>query len=239
MIWREPTDHVTDCYFCLTNIKRFSEKNKSKIIYPSCKSALKPVRHGTDIPIPKALPLEVFEHPVSSSEPDSSIEATSSDLELVAARSNTPLFINQSMLNDLVRDLVLPKYKAEILESCLKQWNLFEQETKISEFRHRNEKLSSSYNSLCFCNDVGGLMMELGYEHKCDEWRLFIDSSKASLKAVLLHNGNIRPSIPVAHAVQLKESYETIKLLLNVLQYHKYSWKICGDLKVISLILGL
>ena len=133
---------------------------------------------------------------------------------------------DESMLNDLVKDLALPKYKAEILGSSLKQWNLLEQEIKISEFCHRNEKLSSffdSYNSLCFCNDVDGLMMELGYEHKCDEWRLFIDSSKASLKAVLLHNGNIHPSIPVAHAVQLKETYETIKLLLHALQYPKYS----------------
>ena len=85
----------------------------------------------------------------------------SSDLKLVAARSNTPVFINQSMLNDLVRDLALPKYKAEILGSRLKQWNLLEQETKISEFHHCNEKLSSffdSYNSLCFCNDVDGLI---------------------------------------------------------------------------------
>ena len=82
-------------------------------------------------------------------------------------------------------------------------------------------------------------MMKLGYEHKCNEWRLFIDSSKASLKAVLLHNGNIHPPIPVAHAVQLKETYDTIKLLLTAFQYPKYSWKIFGDLKVISIILGL
>ena len=140
MIWREPTDHVTDSYFCLTNIKGFSKKNKSKIVYPSCQSALKPVPHGTDIPIPKAPPPDVFKHSEPSSEPDSSSKATSSDLELVAARSNTPVFINQSMLNDLIRDLALPKYKAEILGSCLKQWNLLEQETKISEFRHRNKK---------------------------------------------------------------------------------------------------
>ena len=60
MIWREPTDHVTVCYFCLTNTKGFSKKNKSKIVYPSCQSALKPVPHGTDIPISKAPPPEVL-----------------------------------------------------------------------------------------------------------------------------------------------------------------------------------
>ena len=82
MIWREPTDHVTDCYFCLTNIKEFAKTNKSKIVYPSCQSALKPVSHGTNIPIPKAPFPEVFERPESSSEADSSSEATSSDFEL-------------------------------------------------------------------------------------------------------------------------------------------------------------
>ena len=124
----------------------------------------------------------------------------SSDFELVTASSNTPVFINQSMLNNLVRDMASPKYKAEILGSRLKQWNLLEQETKISKFRHRNEKLSSFfdyYNGLCFCNDVDGLMMESGYEYRCDEWRLFIDSRKAILKAVLLHNDNIHPCIMI------------------------------------------
>ena len=45
-----------------------------------------------------------------------------------------PILINESMLNDLVRDLTLTKDKAEILASCLKQWNLLEKDTKISKF---------------------------------------------------------------------------------------------------------
>jgi hypothetical protein len=36
--------------------------------------------------------------------------------------------------------------------------------------------------------------------HRPEQWRLFIDVSKTSLKAVLLHNGNKLPSIPVAYA---------------------------------------
>ena len=48
-----------------------------------------------------------------------------------------------------------------------------------------------------------------------------------------------RPYHPVARAVLLKKTCETMKLLLDALQYPKYSWKICGDLKVISLISGL
>ena len=52
MVWREQTDHATDCYFCLTNVKRFFRKNKSKIVYHDCNSALKPVLHGNDLPVP-------------------------------------------------------------------------------------------------------------------------------------------------------------------------------------------
>jgi hypothetical protein len=46
--------------------------------------------------------------------------------------------------------------------------------------------------------------------HKPVEWILFLDSSKWSLKAVLLHNGNMLPSIPVGHAVNMKESYDNM-----------------------------
>ena len=122
--------------------------------------------------------------------------------------------------------------------SCLNQWNLLEEETKILELRLRNENLSSlfdSYNGLCSCKNVNGLMLELGKEHKCDNWRLFFGLSKASLKAVVVHDGNTHPSIPVVHAAQLKETYETVKLLLNALRYPKYSSKICEYLKLYPL----
>ena len=79
-------------------------------------------------------------------------------------------------------------------------------------------------------------MSELGCKHNPADWRLFIDFSKTSLKAVLLHNGNIKPSIPVGYSILRKETYNTMKILL---EYPKYTWKICGDLKVVSLLLEL
>ena len=82
-------------------------------------------------------------------------------------------------------------------------------------------------------------MTELGCEHNPAHWRLFIDSSKTTLKAVLLHNGNIKPSIPVGYSILKKETYDTMKILLDILEYPKYNWKICSDLKVLSLLLGL
>jgi hypothetical protein len=37
----------------------------------------------------------------------------------------------------------------------------------------------------------------------------------------------------------MKESYENMKLLVENIQYQKYNWNICGDLKVTAFLLGL
>ena len=88
-----------------------------------------------------------------------------------------------------------------------------------------------------FCNDVYSIMEVLGHEYNPDQWCLFIDSSKVSLKVVLLHNGNRFPSVPLAHAANLKESYESMKLLLGKIKYDVFKWKLCGDNKVVALLL--
>ena len=66
-----------------------------------------------------------------------------------------------------------------------------------------------------------------------------IDSSSKSLKAVLLHNGNKYPSLPYAHSVHLKETYENVKTVLNVLKYDQYNWEVIGDFKTIASLMGM
>jgi len=78
-----------------------------------------------------------------------------------------------------------------------------------------------------------------GHEYNPDQWRLFTDSSKVSLKVVLLHNGNRFPSVPLAHATKMKESYENMALLLAKIKYDEFKWKLCGDLQVVALLLGM
>ena len=55
---------------------------------------------------------------------------------------------------------------------------------------------------------------------------------------VLLHNGNLLPSIPVGHSVQLKESYDTLKVLLEKVKYVELKESVYRDLKVISILPG-
>ena len=132
-----------------------------------------------------------------------------------------PHIINKSELNDLVRDLDLPKVKVELLVSRLKEWNLLQSGVKICSFCTRQQSLAQFFSmkgGLVYCIDVGDIMQEFGYCHRPEEWRLLIYSSKLSLKAVLLHNENMLPSIPVGYAAHMKETYENMK---NFFAVHK------------------
>jgi hypothetical protein len=81
-------------------------------------------------------------------------------------------------------------------------------------------------------------MQKFGVEYKVNEWRLFIDCFKRSLKGVLLQNGNNYASLPLGHSVDLKESYENLELVLIYLGYTAHDWIICGDLKALCTLLG-
>ena len=81
--------------------------------------------------------------------------------------------------------------------------------------------------------------MELGIaNYEANSWRLFIDSSKRSLKCVLLHNTSKYTSIPIDHSAKLKEKYEPVKQLLECIKYKQYNWKICVDLNMVNFLLG-
>ena len=103
----------------------------------------------------------------------------------------------------------------------------------------RHEKFKdffSQEDGVMFCNVVCSVMEVVGHEYNPDQWHLFIDSSKVSLKVVLLYNRNRFPSVPLAN---MKESYISVKLLLGKFKYDKFKWKLCGDLKVVALLLGM
>ena len=119
--------------------------------------------------------------------------------------------------------------------------NLLRQDIKVCFYhgRHEESKEFSLEDSVMFCNDVCSVIEVLGHEYNPDQWRLFIDSSKMNTKEVLLHNRNRFPSVPLAHAANTKESYESTKLRLGKIKYDEFKCKLCGDLKVVALLLGM
>ena len=235
--WAEPKDHVTDCYFCLTKVQGHSSKTRHLIAYADVSSVVKTVPHQEDFPVPS---------PPSTAANEKEIEEqiTSSDSsdEYTPDVDSSPLLVNQARLNDLVRELNLTKRNSEILVSRLQEWNLLEPGTKVSVYRCRTKQLEAFFsmtNSMCICKDIVGLFKELGVSYDPIEWRLFVDASKYSLKAVLLHNGNKLPSLPVAYAVGMKETYNTIETMLKEINYEAHNWSVCSDLKVVAIVSGL
>ncbi|ESN97976.1 hypothetical protein HELRODRAFT_177647 [Helobdella robusta] len=125
----------------------------------------------------------------------------------------TPQLFSQQELNDLVRDLSLSKASAELHQEYL--------------------QFFSEVQDLVYCTDIAQLLHHLGVpQYKPEDWRLFIDSSKRSLKCVLLHNGNQFASVPLAHSTKLKEKYEAVKYMLEMIRYDQHKWVICVDLKM-------
>ena len=247
MVWREPRNHADDCYFCLTNITGFNASSRKKIKYPNLRSAMRPVPHSDDLPVPtppvnKDLLSSSDEEMPSKEDSAESISLEDIESTYSGTSGNEPHWITQEGLNDLARDLYLWKQQSELLASRLKQWNLVQENVRITSFRNRNKDLGSFFNmenKLCYCTNIPGLFTSLRLPQNHSDWRLFIDSPKWSLRGVLLHNGNKYPSIPVAQSVHLKESYDNMELLLEAIKYSEYQWSLFGDLKVIGLLMGM
>ena len=110
----------------------------------------------------------------------------------------------------------------------LKQWNLLTEEQRLPSTGKDVDlsKLFSADAKLYYCNNIPGLFESVGIEYDPGHWRLFVNSSKESMKAVLIHNGNTLPSVPVTYSTTLKENYLTLQLILEKLNYNTYRWLI-------------
>jgi hypothetical protein len=88
---------------------------------------------------------------------------------------------------------------------------------KVTAFRFNQndfEQFFITQGEFIASKNVEGLLAAMNIRQNPDEWRLFVDSSMHSLKAVL-HKGNVLPSIPVACALHKKETYANTKEVLS------------------------
>ena len=122
-----------------------------------------------------------------------------------------------------------------MLGSKLKK-NLLFVGVSYSWYRHRERDYAVYHiagETLDYCSDSDGLMIQVSLQYSVFKWRLFIDSSQSSLKAVLLHNGNELESLPLAHSVNLKENHKDLALMLQKIKYEEHGWIICDDFKIL------
>lgn len=157
-----------------------------------------------------------------------------------------PHMITQKEFDDLVRDTKLSKDFAELWGSRLKQWNLVDPDFKVTAARKRTKTTEIdkffSFNeskNIAYCNDIYGIFEYFQHQYNPNDWRLFIDGSVNSLKAVLLHNGNEYPSVPIAYGTGVKETYDVLKEIIDLINYEEHGWSVCSDLKVVGILTGL
>ena len=129
-------------------------------------------------------------------------------------------------------------------------WPVKGTDGNVSFYRHRDKELrryTQEDGLFVTCIDIRLLLPELGIaSYNSDEWRIFIDSSKRSLKRVLLHNGNMYGLIFIGHSLTAKENYEVVKKVLVLLYIMMiisgssmliWKWRVpCLNSKVATLI---
>ena len=108
-------------------------------------------------------------------------------------------------------------------------------------YRRRSELFSNLFSKngeLFYCNDIFELIHTSVGNYDPNDWRLFIDSSKKSIKAVLLDIGNILPSVTIAYSTTMKETFQNLQFMLEEIRNSEHNWLICADLKVIAILTG-
>ena len=96
-IWREPTNHINDCYFCISNVFHYRKsKDKTSIVYPGIPSSIASVPHSEDLTIPEPPVLES-----SFSTRISSEEDTDADFDK-AGTNKEQHFPSQQEMDDLI-----------------------------------------------------------------------------------------------------------------------------------------
>ena len=138
--------------------------------------------------------------------------------------------------------LAISKKLVELITSRLSRKHVWESVTKVSFYWHKDKEFRGYFKKIAYIraltsdNSCQNLVF---HPMTYDELRLFIDSSKRSLKCVLLRNGKLYGSISTGYSVTTKGNYEAIKKVLELICYDDRKWIICVNYKVVNFLLRL
>lgn len=265
MKWYFPGDHEeSDCYFCKNFSFGINTIKSRKFTYQTASNVMLPELRGDNPP-----PSSIGEQSMANMEVDFAEGFETSPNENVEMNLNENVdveeitdvvspstssfhptgqsyigmkLISQPRLNNMCRRLKLSQRQSLELTRMLKEDNLLAADVLLGSQRNREVPFIPFFandSNLSYCCNIVGLMEKLNIEYDPTDWRLFIDASKSALKAVLLHNDGAYMPIPIAYSRKLKESYDSMKLIIEKVKYNDHKWDVSGDLKVVALLLGL
>ena len=170
----------------------WNQRKKKNWYYPDIESARRPVPHCTEVPVPvfTFLPDLTADETLLEAREDSNSSCNNYSSTSMAAEasslSTNPEPFGQGQLNDLVCDLNLSKESSELLASRLGEHGVLDSGTKITFCRNRVDLLLRFFpmeDDFVSCNNIPGLLAKMCLsKYNSDEWKLFINSSKRSLK---------------------------------------------------------
>ena len=90
------------------------------------------------------------------------------------------------------------------------------------------------------CTDMNGLLKRLDIQtYASEDWKLFVDSSRRSLKVCIFTQWkSVRALVPLAHSTTMKEKYEETKVVLENISYYEHNLVIYVDIKMVIFFLG-
>lgn len=160
--------------------------------------------------------------------------------------NNPPGQLTMAECEALATELNLPKCNATRLVSFFKRnkKNIVAKDVKSTFFRNVGKTYEKYFTydktfDICYCNDIRGLMSHIDKDFRAEDYRLFADSNKKCLNVALIHNGNKKPSVPIAISMNTKEDYNRMKFILKSINYEHFKFKVIADFKMISILCGL
>ena len=146
--------------------------------------------HGDGLPIPEPPNnFSLYSHDKDSVSSYSEQQPSAArDADYSPSTDSSSHKITEGELNDLIRDLELPKNKAELLVSRLQQRNLLHHSVRVTTFRTWSQEFEQWFKTVgyfTYCKDIDGPMDTMHVRHSPAHWRIFIDASEKGFKAVL------------------------------------------------------
>ena len=247
MVWREPTDHVSDSYFCLTSVTGVTAKSKHTVQYSNLPSAMRPVPHSAELPVPKPPTNMTLSYSESS---DEDVRQANNNMNCDPNFCRSLFFQWTTPAGWRGSEWYRPQF--EPVKEASWTFRLQVKGLESSASGHegvifamgnmKNSKVSSPLKMVpCFAMMFVALWKFWAMNITQISGACSLVHSKVSLRVVLLHNGNRFPSVPLAHAPTWRKVMKVWSYCWERLRskYDEFKWKLCGDLEVMALLLGM